>query len=65
MAWTAYLFQYLSGAVVMAFGLFAIVKTGACRLWVAQERKWFVLLILGYVWMALLHLLWTLAALYL
>jgi hypothetical protein len=65
MAWTAYLFQYLTGGIVFALGLFAIVKSGSCRLRVREERKWFLFLIIGYVWMALLHLLWTLAALYL
>ncbi len=65
MAWTAYLFQYLGGAVVFALGLFAILRTGSCQLRIRDDRKWFTFLVIGYVWMALLHLLWTLAALYL
>lgn len=65
MHWLTYLYQYGLGGVVFLLGLFLIVKSRACDLSRRNERIWFLFLIVGFLWYAGLHLLWTLAALYL
>jgi hypothetical protein len=63
--WITYLYQYGVGGLVFALGLFLIVRSGSCDLTRRNERIWFIFLLVGYLWYAGLHLLWTLAALYL
>jgi len=48
----------------MALGLTLLIRAKAVELKLAVERKWFIALIAGYVWLFILYLVWMLAALY-
>lgn len=62
--WWPYLYQYGVGLCVFLGGLWIILRSRACVLSRANDRFWFVVLILGFGWYAGIHLLWYLAALY-
>lgn len=53
--WTPYLYQYLLGGLVFVIGLWVIRTSGACDFRRPGDRKWFWVLVFGYVWYAAMH----------
>jgi hypothetical protein len=64
-AWLTYAYQFGAGGLVFLVGLFVIVRAGSCQLSNRSDRVWFIFLIVGYFWLALIYLLWILAAIHL
>lgn len=62
--WKPFIYHFGVGALVMALGLTLLIRAKAVELKLAVERKWFIALIAGYVWLFILYLVWMLAALY-
>ena len=61
--WTSYLYLYGFGLWFFLLGIWLILSTGACQFGRGRDRYWFKVLIGGYVFFALLHATWILAAL--
>ena len=62
--WKPFIYHFGVGALVMGLGLTLLIRAKAVELKLAVERKWFIALIAGYVWLFILYLVWMLAALY-
>lgn len=62
--WVSYLYLYGNGLIVFLIGLWIILRSGACKWGRGHDTFWFVVLLAGYVFFAVLHAAWTLAALY-
>jgi hypothetical protein len=65
MHWTTFLYHFGVGGIILALGLWTIVKTGACRLRSPKERLWFGALIAGYLWLFGIYFFWIQAGLHL
>lgn len=61
--WVSYLYLYGNGLVVFLIGLWVILRSGACKLGRGRDTFWFLVLLGGYVFFAVMHAAWTLAAL--
>ena len=57
--WTPYLYQYAMGGIVFSVGLWVIRASGACDFARPGDRRWFAVLLFGYLWYAGLHALFT------
>ena len=53
--WAPYLYQYLLGGLVFGIGLAVIKRSGACDFDRPGDRRWFAVLIVGYVAYAAIH----------
>ncbi len=62
--WWPFLYQYGMGAVVFLIGIYLILTRKSCVLSRKQDRFWFGVLIVGFLWYAGIHLTWYLAAIY-
>ena len=62
-SWLPYLYQYGLGAVIFVVGLVITLKSGSFDIKRKVHRRWFGVLIFGFVWYATLHGALTLAAL--
>ena len=61
--WTSYLYQYGLGLIVFLIGIWMIISTKACQLGRGHDTFWFRVLLGGFVFFALVHAIWILAAL--
>ena len=59
------LYQYGVGGAFFLIGLWIIVKRKACVLARPQDRFWFGVLVVGFLFYFVIHVLWYLAAIYL
>lgn len=62
--WTSYLYQYGLGLGFFLIGLYVILHSGACRLGRGHDTFWFGVLIAGFLFFAVVHALWIVAALH-
>ena len=62
--WTSYFYLYGNGLIVFLIGIWVILRSGACRFGRGYDTSWFVVLLLGYAFFALMHAAWIAAALY-
>ncbi len=62
--WLPYLYLYGVGGLFFFGSLALVVRSGACARSRFMDRRWFRALLLGYLWIAGLHALGTLAALW-
>ena len=62
--WLPYLYLYVVGGLFFGFGLYIIKKSGAIDLKKKQHRFWYRVLIFGFLYFAVLHAIFTIAALY-
>jgi len=61
--WTSYLYLYGFGLWFFLIGIWLIRTSGACRPGRGRDGFWFGVLIGGFVFFALLHAVWIIAAL--
>ncbi|MEX0325662.1 MAG: hypothetical protein AB3N33_06200 [Puniceicoccaceae bacterium] len=61
--WTSYLYLYGFGAGFFMMGIFIILRTGACQLDRGHDKIWFWVLMLGFIFFAVVHALWIVASL--
>ena len=61
--WTSYLYLYGNGLVVFLIGIWVILRSKACRFGRGHDTFWFNVLLAGYVFFAVMHAAWILAAL--
>ena len=61
-SWLAYLYQYFFGLIIFGGGLYAVFKAYGDDFWV-KYRKWVIILIWGFIYVASIHLFMTVAAL--
>ena len=57
--WTPLLYQYAMGGIVFTIGLWVIRASGACDFSRPGDRRWFGVLVFGYLWYLGLHSLFT------
>ena len=57
--WTPLLYQYAMGAIIFGIGLWIIRASGACDFDRPGDRRWFGVLVFGYLWYLGLHSLFT------
>jgi hypothetical protein len=62
-AWTSYLYLYGFGLWFFSLGIWLILSTGACQFGRGRDSFWFKVLIGGFIYFALLHAGWIVAAL--
>jgi len=62
--WTSYLYMYGLGGVFFLTGIWLILKSGACQFKRGHDAFWFKILMWGFVYVASLHAIWILFALY-
>jgi hypothetical protein len=62
--WWPYIYQYSVGGFIFVFGMYLILRNRACVLNRPQDRFWFTVLIIGFIWYATMHLSWFLAGIY-
>jgi hypothetical protein len=62
--WWPFLYQYGVGAVIFLVGLSLILGYKSCILSRRQDRFWFGVLLVGFLWYAGIHLTWHFLALY-
>jgi uncharacterized membrane protein YkgB len=60
--WTSYLYQYGLGLIVFLVGILVILKSKSCQLGRGRDTFWFILLIFGFVFFAVVHALWIVAS---
>ena len=60
--WTSYLYQYGFGLIVFLIGIYVIRRSGSCRPGRGYDRLWFGVLIGGFLFFAIGHALWIVAA---
>ena len=63
--WTPYLYLYGLGLVTFLIGLRVILRARSLQFGRGRDSAWFVVLLFGYAFFALLHAAWILASLYL
>lgn len=61
--WLPYLYLYGVGGFFFLVGLVLILKYRSLNLILRRDRKWLVVLLLGFVWYAFMHAAITLGAL--
>lgn len=61
-SWHPYLYQYFFGLIIFGGGLYAVFKAYGDDFWV-KYRKWIIILIWGFIYVASIHLFMTVAAL--
>jgi len=61
-SWLPYLYQYFFGLIIFGGGLYAVFKAYGDDFWV-KYRKWIIILIWGFIYVASIHLFMTVAAL--
>lgn len=61
--WTPYGYLYGLGLVTFLIGLTVILRARSCRFGRGHDTAWFVVLLLGFAFFAVLHAVWILAAL--
>jgi hypothetical protein len=57
--WTPFFYQYAMGGLVFLTGLWVIRASGACDFSRPGDRRWFGVLVFGYLWYAGIHALFT------
>jgi hypothetical protein len=53
--WTPFLYQYAMGLLVFGVGLWVIRASGACDFDRPGDRRWFGVLVFGYLWYFGMH----------
>ncbi|MBU0678206.1 MAG: hypothetical protein KJ626_08800 [Verrucomicrobia bacterium] len=61
--WTSYFYQYGFGLMIFIIGIWLILKTGACDCERERDCQWFIILLAGYVFFAVMHAAWIMLAL--
>ncbi|MBU1694659.1 MAG: hypothetical protein KKC51_11940 [Verrucomicrobia bacterium] len=62
--WTPYFYLYGLGLVTFLIGLRIILRARACQPGRGRDTFWFGVLLAGFIFFAVLHAAWILAALY-
>ncbi len=60
--WTTYIFQYIIGGLFFTFGIVVAVVSGTLKLQPKESKQYLVYLCAGVIGYAILHGLWTYAA---
>jgi len=62
-AWLPYIYLYGVGGLLFGSGLLITIKSGSLDLKRPGHKMWLAVLIFGFFWFMIMHLIWNLAAL--
>lgn len=64
-SWLPFIYLYVVGGIFFISGLVIIKKSGALDFKIAKHRRWFYILISGFLYFMMLHAILIISALYL
>lgn len=60
--WLPWIYLYGAGGLLFLFGIWIVVRSGACELRRRRHRRWLGVMVFGFLWYAGIHLLGIYAA---